>query len=123
MPKRKTTFRISVKLWKVWFLALDYINSDGWYSSSILSSKQYRTAEYNPTFDPYKQNFYVRGFNVIDFNSHIDINKYFRILLKVTNLTNSIFSGKGAYADGNDLTIHPQYRRNVYLGCEFNHSW
>ena len=33
MPKRKTTFRISVKLWKVWFLALDYINSDGWYSA------------------------------------------------------------------------------------------
>jgi hypothetical protein len=107
----------------MWFLALDYINSDGWYSRNIISKRQYDIAEYNSTYDLYFANNKVKGYNLVDFNTHIDFLKYFRIMVKVTNLTNQVFSGQAAYDASQNLDINPQYRRTCYIGLEVNHSW
>jgi outer membrane receptor for ferrienterochelin and colicin len=123
VPRRMTSLRVSMKLFEIWFLALDLVNSEGWYSNSIRSKAQYDTAEYNPKFDPYFPRLRIDGFNKIDLTSHIDVVKYFRIVTKITNLTNEVFSGKGAYDGANNLDIHPQFRRNAYLGFEVNHEW
>ena len=123
VPNRMSKLRVSMKVFEMWFLALDYINSDGWYSRNIISKRQYDIAEYNSTYDPYFANNKVKGYNIVDFNTHIDFLKYFRALLKVTNLTNQVFSGQAAYDGSQNLDINPQYRRNFYLGLEVNHSW
>ena len=123
MPNRMSKVRVSMKFFEMWFLALDYINSDGWYSRNIISKRQYDTAEYNANYDPYFFNNKIKGYNLIDFNTHIDFLKYFRIMAKVTNMTNQVFSGQAAYDGSQNLDINPQYRRNCYLGLEVNHSW
>ena len=123
VPNRMSKLRVSMKLFEMWFLAFDYINSDGWYSRNIISKRQYDIAEYNSTYDPYFANNKVKGYNIVDFNTHIDFLKYFRIMAKVTNLTNQVFSGQAAYDGSQNLDINPQYRRNFYLGLEVNHSW
>ena len=123
VPNRMSKIRVSVKLYDVWFIALDYINSEGWYSRNIISKRQYDIAEYNANFDPYFAYNKIKGYNIIDFNSHVDFFNYFRILVKITNLTNQVFSGQSAYDGSQNLDINPQYRRNWYLGFEVNHSW
>lgn len=123
VPNRMTKFRISMKFFEAWFLALDCINTDGWYSRNILSKRQYDIAEYNGTYDPYFQKNKVEGNTIFDFNTYYEFLKYFRIMGKVTNLTNRVFSGQGAYDSSQNLDINPQYRRNYYIGLEVNHSW
>jgi outer membrane receptor for ferrienterochelin and colicin len=123
MPNRMSKIRVSMKFFEMWFLALDYINSDGWYSRNIISKRQYDIAEYNINYDPYFANNKIKGYSIIDFNTHIDFLKYFRIMAKVTNMTNQVFSGQAAYDGSQNLDINPQYRRNCYLGLEVNHSW
>ncbi len=123
MPNRMSKVRVSMKFFEMWFLALDYINSDGWYSRNIISKRQYDIAEYNANYDPYFANNKIKGYNIVDFNTHIDFLKYFRIMAKVTNMTNQVFSGQAAYDGSQNLDINPQYRRNYYVGLEVNHSW
>jgi outer membrane receptor for ferrienterochelin and colicin len=123
VPRRMTTVRFSAKFFELWFLALDIINSDSWYSKNIRTKSQYDKAEYNPTFDPYYPINKINGYNTIDLTTHLDVSKYIRIVGKVTNLTNEVFGGKGGYDGSNNLDIHPQYRRNSYLGFEVNNEW
>ncbi|MCB1178688.1 MAG: TonB-dependent receptor [Leptospiraceae bacterium] len=123
IPRRSSTLRVSVKLFSIWFLALDTINSEGWYSGNIRTKAQYDSAEYNKNFDPYFTKNKIEPFTIVDLNTYVQINSFLRIVSKITNLTNEVFSGKAAYDGPNNLDINPQYRRNVYLGIEGNYAW
>lgn len=123
VPNRLSKIRISMKFFEKLFLAFDIINTEGWYSKNIISKSQYDNAEYNPTFDPYFFSNKISGYTAIDMNTHLDINKYIRIMGKITNLSNIVYSGQGAYDGSQNLDINPQYRRNYYLGVEVNHNW
>ncbi|MCB1142431.1 MAG: TonB-dependent receptor [Leptospiraceae bacterium] len=123
VPRRMNSLRISSKFFERWFLALDLINTEGWYSKNIRTKSQYDTAEFNPTYNIYYSSNKMQGYTIIDFNTFFEINQYFRLVSKITNLTNEVISGKGAYDGSNNLDIHPQYRRNVYAGFEVNNAW
>ncbi|MEM7181417.1 MAG: TonB-dependent receptor [Spirochaetota bacterium] len=123
VPNRMTKVRVSWKLWRKWFFAFDYTNSDPWYSRSIRTQQQYKEAEFNATYNPYFIKRRVDGFNIVDFNTYFQFTSYFRLIGKVTNLTNSIYSGKGAYESSDNMEINPQFRRSFYLGMEVNYKF
>jgi hemoglobin/transferrin/lactoferrin receptor protein len=123
VPNRISNIRISMKPLEKWFLALDIIQSTGWYSRNIRTKRQYDNAEYNYFYNPYFQNNYIQGYTLVDLNSYYTIFPKIRVHLKITNLTNITYSGKGAYDGPNNLDIDPQYRRNQYFGIEYNDSW
>jgi len=101
VPRRLSTLRVSAKLFKTWFLAFDTINSEGWYSRNIITKKQYEEAEYNKNFDPYFTSAKVEQYTIVDFNTYFEINSFIRLVSKVTNLTNQVFSGKVSYESAN----------------------
>jgi len=122
VPDFISKFNLYAEIMKNFWIKIDNIICDDWYSRQISSTTKERS-------DVNYENSYHNPKNKINSYYLLDIILEYRKLtqsgkinlyLKCYNALNTGYGGIGAYGS-NDLTYNPQYGRRIMLGCSFSY--
>jgi hypothetical protein len=122
VPDFISKFNLYAEIVKNFWIKIDNIICDDWYSRQISSTTREES-------DVNYENSYYNPKNKIDSYYLLDIILEYRKLtpsgkinlyLKFYNALNTGYGGIGAYGS-NDLIYNPQYGRRIMLGCSFSY--